>query len=187
MEIITTVTTDTTALARQHENKKGEAQAKLDAIGTEAICGLIAEGIYFSKIAADAGVSTGSLSNWLALPAHIEMYARAREVRADKLAEDILTIADDCSNDFYTDDGNLRIDHDAIARSRLRVDARKWLASKMFPRKYGDKLDVSATHNVSPLAEAFKRITANGSALLIGKGRVLENHKEARSDDTGEA
>lgn len=72
-------------------------------------------------------------------------YAYAREAQADLLAEEILEIADDGSNDTYEDaDGNQRTDQDVIARSRLRVDARKWLASKMAPKRYGDKIE--ATH-----------------------------------------
>ncbi|HEY5808152.1 MAG TPA: hypothetical protein VIT67_09310, partial [Povalibacter sp.] len=38
-----------------------------------------------------------------------------------------------------------RIDHDVIARSRLRVDARKWYAGKLHPKKYGDKVQTELT------------------------------------------
>ena len=57
-------------------------------------------------------------------------YARAREEQAETLADDILHIADG--------DGDVR-------RDTLRVDARKWIASKLKPKKYGDirQLDVS--------------------------------------------
>ncbi len=73
-------------------------------------------------------------------------YARAREFQADLLAEQILEIADDGSNDTYVDDeGNVRVDYDHIQRSRLRVDARKWLASKMAPKKYGDRIETTHT------------------------------------------
>jgi hypothetical protein len=162
----TTVVIIESTLAGQQENGREEATARLDAIGIEAICGLIAEGIYFSKIAESAGVSRGSVANWLA--AFSTPYARAMEMRADKLAEDILTIADDGRNDTYTDsDGNIRTDHDAIARSRLRVDARKWLASKLFPKRYGERVAVDQTVTLSPLADAFARMTANGSAIPI--------------------
>jgi len=70
----------------------------------------------------------------------VKQYARVCEMRADKIFDEILTIADDGSNDTYTDDeGNTYTNHDVIARSRLRVDARKWALSKMNPKKYGDK------------------------------------------------
>lgn len=74
-------------------------------------------------------------------------YEFAIQMRADKLAEDIIQIADDGLNDTYKDEnGNTRTDQDVIARSRLRVDARKWLASKMAPKKYGDRSESEVKH-----------------------------------------
>lgn len=72
-------------------------------------------------------------------------YARATEIRAEAIFEDILNIADENYKDVYVDaDGIERTDHDAIQRSKLRVDARKWVLAKMHPTKYGDKLDVTS-------------------------------------------
>ena len=87
-----------------------------------------------------------SFFEWVAKdPAIKAKYEFAIQLRADGLADDILQIADDGLNDTYRDeDGNTRTDQDVIARSKLRVDARKWLASKMAPKKYGDKLDITA-------------------------------------------
>lgn len=80
--------------------------------------------------------------DWLAKNGEFaNQYARAREAQADKLAEEIIEIADDGRNDTYmTEEGVEMTDHDVIARSKLRVDARKWYASKLAPRKYGDKM-----------------------------------------------
>ncbi|WP_283149000.1 hypothetical protein [Silvimonas soli] len=71
-----------------------------------------------------------------------EQYTRAREVQADTLADEIIDIADDGINDSYVDEdsGAERTNYDVIARSKLRVDARKWLAGKMAPKKYGEKI-----------------------------------------------
>jgi len=75
-------------------------------------------------------------------------YARATKDRHDKIFEEILQIADDGSNDTYTDDeGRERTDHDVIARSRLRVDSRKWMLGKMNPKKYGDRINVDQNIN----------------------------------------
>lgn len=75
-----------------------------------------------------------------------DRYVRARELQADTLAEEIITIADDGSRDYKKDaDGREMPDHDHIARSRLRVDARKWAASKLAPKKYGDKVEHALT------------------------------------------
>lgn len=88
-------------------------------------------------------------------PEFSEQYARAREAQADKLAEEALQIADDGRSDTYVDgDGNVKTDTEVIQRSRLRVDTRKWLASKMAPKKYGDKIQAEHTG-------------ANGGAIQI--------------------
>lgn len=74
----------------------------------------------------------------------LKQYARAREAQADAMLEEIMEIADEGTNDTYEDEnGNERTNQDVIARSRLRVDARKWAMSKMAPKKYGDKLELS--------------------------------------------
>jgi hypothetical protein len=87
-----------------------------------------------------------SVREWAANPDHpiTSNYARSREIGYQKLADELIEIADDGSNDTYEDaDGNKRVDHDHIARSRLRVDTRKWLLSKALPKIYGDKVAVT--------------------------------------------
>src|SRR4029079_17935017 len=69
-----------------------------------------------------------------------EQYARAIEARVMVMEGEIMEIADDGRNDTYEVDGTTRTDHDVIARSRLRVDTRKWLMARMAPKKYGDKI-----------------------------------------------
>lgn len=70
-----------------------------------------------------------------------DMYARGKAAQADYMAEQILEIADDGRNDVWHDPetGKPVVDFDHIQRSRLRVDARKWIAAKLAPRKYGEK------------------------------------------------
>lgn len=67
-------------------------------------------------------------------------YARAREIGWEKMADEILAISDDTINDtIFTETGE-KPNAEWIARSRLRVDSRKWLLSKMLPKVYGDKV-----------------------------------------------
>jgi len=71
----------------------------------------------------------------------VKQYARASEKRADAIFEDILDVADNQEDDVYYDlDGNEIINHNVIQRARLRVDSRKWMLSKMNPKKYGDRI-----------------------------------------------
>ena len=137
--------------------KPTPAQDKLGAVGIDVICAAVAECVPLRHIAEDNKVSFATLATYLSRPENIEQYARAREAQADKMAEDILQIADDGANDTYTDDkGNVLTDHDVVARSRLRVDARKWLASKMAPKKYGDKVELSGNKD-APLTVEITR------------------------------
>lgn len=85
---------------------------------------------------------------WLSLqPAFRDQYARAREAQADTLFDEILDIADDGHNDWmlrsYGDDERWVENGEAIRRSVLRIDARKWMAGKLRPKKYGDKLELA--------------------------------------------
>jgi hypothetical protein len=73
-------------------------------------------------------------------------YARARELQADYLADQIIEISDDGSNDTIKTEAGVELtNHEVIARSRLRVDARKWKASKLYPKKYADRIDSDLT------------------------------------------
>ena len=68
-------------------------------------------------------------------------YARAREVQAELLAEDVIEIADDSAGDREVDEGGKEYtNHEVINRSRLRVDARKWYTSKIAIRRFGDRI-----------------------------------------------
>lgn len=84
-----------------------------------------------------------------------KQYARATEERAEAMAEDILDIADDGTNDvkIVTGKGGTEYyatDNDVIQRSKLRVETRKWLMAKMKPKKYGDKIDVTSDGKALP-------------------------------------
>jgi hypothetical protein len=74
-------------------------------------------------------------------------YARAKLFQADLLAEEMLDIADDGTNDWmetFGDDGESigwKINGEHVQRSRLRIDTRKFLAAKLLPKQYGDKVE----------------------------------------------
>ena len=73
-----------------------------------------------------------------------EQYARAKEEQADMLIEEIIDIADDNSEDLLGEDknGNKIENKEFVNRSRIRIDTRKWLASKLKPKKYGEKIEI---------------------------------------------
>ena len=93
--------------------------------------------------------SYSTIMRWLdAHESFRDNYARARQDQADYLAEEIVQIADDGLNDTYLTEDGPKTNQDVIARSRLRVDARKWYASKLAPKKYGEKVEATHTGNI---------------------------------------
>lgn len=73
-------------------------------------------------------------------------YARAREQQADSIFDDILDIADDAANDWMEragkegDESTYELNGEHIQRTKLRIDARKWMLGKLAPKRYGDKV-----------------------------------------------
>lgn len=91
------------------------------------ICRRIADGESLVEICKGSDMpSRSAVMDWLTIhEAFADKYAHARELQADYYADDIVRIADEAK------DAQL---------ARLQVDARKWKASKLAPKKYGDKL-----------------------------------------------
>lgn len=68
-------------------------------------------------------------------------YRRARDIGLDAVADEMIDIADDGENDYVErerKDGStfIALDREAVMRSALRVDTRKWYLSKLAPKRY---------------------------------------------------
>lgn len=112
------------------------------------ICSRLAEGESLRAIClSDNMPSKTSVFRWLAINEPFrDQYARAREAQADHLVDEILAISDDGTNDWMErkdaegENAGWQINGEHVQRSRLRVDSRKWFASKVAPKKYGEKI-----------------------------------------------
>lgn len=88
-------------------------------------------------------------------PAFAEQYARACEIRADAMFEEMFEIADDGRNDWMEfngeGDGNSgwRVNGEHVQRSKLRLDTRKWALARMNPKKYGDRVTTEHAGSVT--------------------------------------
>ena len=120
----------------------------------ERICAEIAEGRSLRSVCLeDWAPNQRTVFRWLAdddREAFRQQYARAREAQADAIFDEIIDISDDGSNDWMErrrEDGSVDevLNHEHISRSKLRVDARKWMAGKLAPKKYGEKLDLTSS------------------------------------------
>lgn len=78
-----------------------------------------------------------------------DQYARARALQAEMAADEILEIIDDARNDWMERLGRdgqpigWIVNGEALARSRLRFDGRKWLATVLLPKRYGEKVAIT--------------------------------------------
>ena len=147
-----------------------------EAIALE-VCERLSEGESLRSICEDPRLpSHQTIYKWAAVqPIFKTAYARAREAQMDKWSDDIVEIADDAKNDYVDrigKDGEVeRVpDPELMQRSKLRIDTRKWVMSKLAAKRYGDKIDVnvSATVEVSALSDA--ELEARTRARLVALG-----------------
>ena len=83
-----------------------------------------------------------------------DQYARAKRLQIEVIVDEIIDIADDVSQDaLINDSGKQVVNHEHIHRWRLRIDTRKWLASKLAPKIYGDKVQLDNQHGTVGLTE----------------------------------
>ena len=145
----------------------------------DRICHRLASGESLNRICKDEGYpSRSNVFVWLLSDSPVykefqDSYAKAREVQYQVMADEILDIADDGSNDYIESidsEGReiYKTNGEVVQRSRLRVDTRKWFMSKVLP-KFADKqvLDhTSSDRSMSPkdinpavAAELAKKLT----------------------------
>jgi len=140
----------------------------------DEFCARIASGRYLHRVAEDADMpEERTLYRWLDDKADFrQMYVRARDIRAERSAEYLLEISDDGRNDWmekHAEDGECigwTLNGEHVQRSRLRVDARKWLMSKE-SSKYGDKISHEHTgKGGGPIEQITREMTAEEAARI---------------------
>ena len=132
----------------------------------EIICNRIIEGESLSQVLLTKGMpSRFTYYEWLKeSDEKSNKYARATELRAEYLFDEILKISDNQTNDIIFDKDDIaHVNHDAIHRNRLQVDARKWALSKMNPKKYGEKTGIDVTTGGEKLSNKITIEFVDGS------------------------
>lgn len=115
----------------------------------DAICARLADGESLRTVCLSGDMPNKStVFRWLRTNiAFCDQYTRAKEESADALTDEMLDISDDGTNDWMErkgkdgEDIGWQVNGEHIQRSRLRIETRKWIASKLKPKKYGDKID----------------------------------------------
>lgn len=106
------------------------------------ICDRIADGESLVKICSDPAMpKKTAVYEWLLRHQEFaDIYARAREDQADTLADEIHAISDELPQQIVDDKGKTRYDSAYVQWQKNRVDARKWVAAKLKPKKYSDRI-----------------------------------------------
>jgi hypothetical protein len=111
----------------------------------DKICERIAKGESVRNICKDTEMpDAGTIFNWLLDSTKIEFlkqYTRARDIQSELMFEEIIEIADEAEDAIVGDD---KSDSARVQARKLRIDARHWHLSKLRPKKYGDKLDLTS-------------------------------------------
>lgn len=157
------------------KKKKKGRPSKYTKMLADKICALVAASPKNSMLAIskrEGMPSQSMMYRWLDQHEEFrEKYARAKERQADVLVEEMISIADDAAEDWEVRTNRngeeyIALDKDAVQRSRLMIETRKWLAGKLKPKKYGDKLDLK----VDGKLETTPALTIIG-AVPDGKGK----------------
>lgn len=160
------------------DGKRGRPTIYSDEL-VAAILERMADGESLRSICADEAMPARStIFSWIATnETFAKAYAAAREVQADALFDELLDIADDGTNDWMerknADGQNIgwMENGEALRRSVLRVDTRKWVASKILPKKYGERVTNVVEGGETPVqitgATTAKRRAA--AALLLAR------------------
>ena len=111
----------------------------------DLICMMLSEGMSLRQIlkadTVGALPAQSTVYEWLIRhPLFAEQYARAREEQADTNADEILDIADEMPPEYTDKEGRTSLDATYINWQKNRIEARKWTAAKLRPKKYGDRV-----------------------------------------------
>lgn len=156
------------------EPKPSGRPSEFSQVVADQICENLADGKSLRSIClTDDMPAKSTVFRWLAAnEAFRDQYIRAREAQADSLFEDSLDIADDGTRDYIATENGPVVNHDHIARARLRVDTRKWMAGKLQPKKYGDRILTQSQQldeHGKPITPGPTYIIAREEAAQIGK------------------
>jgi hypothetical protein len=112
----------------------------------DEVCRLLEEGKSLRAASLECNISPNTILDWKRNDELFAVqYTRAREIGYQLLADEIIEISDEKEIEAKYQGEEIKLDLSAnsISRNRLRVDTRKWMLSKMLPKVYGDKLELS--------------------------------------------
>ncbi|MBQ8465303.1 MAG: hypothetical protein IJ545_04760 [Alphaproteobacteria bacterium] len=159
--------------AKKAVKKKSAAKAENKKVGrpaadwktketAEKIFNAIREGLSLREVCRIHGLPMTNVCQWLNEDEFREQYADACEARADKMFDEIITIADTADVDSKA----------GVMKAKLQIDTRRWVMGRMCPKKYGDKVDVNMSGKVENTHDGTINIAPNDMAIS-GIAKIL--------------
>tara|TARA_R110000868_G_scaffold98887_1_gene272306 strand:- start:717 stop:1211 length:495 start_codon:yes stop_codon:yes gene_type:complete len=146
---------------------------------------MVSDGLSLRKCCLQVGLDPARFLRAVdAAPDLAKQYARARQALLDKMADEILELAD--APIPVLDNGGT--DNGLVRHRQLRVDTRKWFLSKLAPKIYGDRLDVSVTDTRISITGALAAAQARLVDVLDVTPRLAQpdvQDVQADADDAG--
>ena len=139
-----------TTKAKATPKKKGRPSKFTQALA-DKLCAELAQGKSMRTVTKSTTMPhMATIFRWLRIHDDFcEQYTRAKEESADALTDEMLDIADNATNDYMEELGKdgqskgYQLNGDHVRRSTLRIETRKWLASKLKPKRYGNNISVA--------------------------------------------
>ena len=115
-------------------------------------------------------------------PALAEQYDRARASVIERLADEVLELADQPVPKL----DNGATDPGLVRQRQLQVDTRKWFLSKLAPKIYGDRLDVSVTDTRISISGALAAAQARMADVVDVTPRISASTVQTVQDQDAE-
>ena len=166
------------ATVTSEKPRRGAPPMEKDPVAIEKFCNLVAEGVAARDACGQCGFSQPTLWKWIAQDEEFaKQYAHAKELCAHLFADETRPISEE-KNDGTMEPSEFN------ARQRLRFDQRKWHASKLAPKIYGDKVAIGGADDLPPIKTINREMSPQEAyaLMLVGQAKL----GDAAPDDGSE-
>lgn len=161
----------------------------------DLICDRLAEGRTLRDVCRDRDIPVNerSVRRWAMNPRNpfAEQFELARTIGLLSMAEEMLEIADDSTNDWGEREGRRGVkvrmlDYEHIERAKVRIETRKWILSKALPKMFGRHLPARPEGDAAqlkPLMTILQYMNSNLGRLVgawnrVERGERLASHEQ---------
>ena len=153
-----------------------------DELAELVVASMVEDGLSLRKASARHQISAQTFLRAVAAsPALAEQYDRARAAVIERLADEIMELAD--APVPVLDNG--ATDNALVRQRQLQVDTRKWFLSKLAPKVYGDRLDVSVSDTRISISGALQAAQARLVDVVDVTPRLTQDAQDDAQDAEG--